>query len=155
MAAKRGMASFSIETDQEVLVTFDDGSSERLMRSDLRKHLMPEDCAQIDQAFKVRQSFWRKHLPKGLMVLAVGVTAAMAVMVVNDRPLLHIVNPQKITTSGSESDLQAAHIIQTPAPKVTESVLPSPSVSPVATHPPVQAKGLVRHLTDTLGQMLK
>ena len=152
MAAKRTMASFSIETDQQVLVKYDDGSEARLDKSELTKQLSAEDCANVTRAFRLRQSFWRRHLPRGLMALVAGTAVSAAIITTADRPLFHIVSPQSVSVSRPDSDAQPAHVLPTPSPAATASPTPiQPSVTPA----PVHAKGLVRHLTDALGKMLK
>jgi hypothetical protein len=160
MAAKRRISEFSIETDQEVLVTFPDGTSERLQRDVLASRIEAGDYARIIRAFKVRQSFWRRHLPGGLMVMVAGATAAVAVMAMTDRPLLHVVTPQKVTAS-PETGSQPAKILPTPSPTIhatnhsTNLTAPAPSSTPIAAQPPAQTKGLIHRLTSSLGQMLK
>ena len=158
MAAKRRLASFSIETDQQVLINFDDGTAVRLQRSELRGRLEADDYTRVAQAFRVRQSFWRRHLPKGLMVAVAGATAAIAVLVTNGRPLLHIVTPHEVSSAQPAGEVEAAKTIATPSPRPSAS--PSPSAvssgSPATARRPIPAarshRSLLRRLTDALGK---
>lgn len=161
MAAKPRLASFSIETEQEVLVTFEDGSCRRLKKSELRDQLHADDYARIRKAFRLRQSFWRRNLPGSLAVAMAGAASVAALLVTTDRPLFHLVSPHHVRASTPTSEFTAARPIPTPTstPKPTATPEPSAHAKPVSppTHPGHKnhAPGLLRQLSGFIGRMLQ
>lgn len=160
MAARPRLASFSIETDQHVLVMFEDGTSRRLKRQELRGQLHPDDYARLSKAFRLRQSFWRRNLPGSLALLTAG-TAATALLVGTDRPLFHAVAPHSRTTSRPINTVTADKVIPLPSP--TPSPTPDPSPRAPQAKPAVsarpghssQAPGLLRRLSRFVEQVLQ
>lgn len=159
MAAKPRLASFSIETDQEVLVKFDDGSCRRLKKSELRDQLHADDYARIRKAFRLRQSFWRRNLPGSLAVVLAGAASVAALLVTADRPLFHLVTPHHVPGPTPVSDFTAAHTIPTPTPAPSgtpaSSVQPGPAQPPTVHHGRKPHPGLLRQLSGLIGRVLQ
>lgn len=162
MAPKpRRVASYSIETDQEVLVTFEDGTRQLLRRAELRQNLHPDDYAKLAKAFRLRQAFWRRNLPGGLLLALAGTAAAVGLLATS-HPLSQLLpagsSPSK---APSYRDLQEAHALPVPS----ASPLASPSASPgsssaaaavaAPTHGKPSSQGAMGQLTGALRRMLQ
>jgi hypothetical protein len=77
------LASYSIESDELVLLYFKDGSHRRVGQAELAQLLLQDDLAQVQRGFQKRAAFVSASLPTWArsVVLAVG-TIALAVSTV-------------------------------------------------------------------------
>jgi hypothetical protein len=70
------MSDFSVESDQRILLKYQDGSSLRVAVADLSKHLKKEDLAKVKRALRLRRQYFAKMLPPWARVSLVGFGSA-------------------------------------------------------------------------------
>ncbi|HEY6736128.1 MAG TPA: hypothetical protein VI322_00265 [Candidatus Saccharimonadia bacterium] len=79
------LATYSIETDHTVLLTYTDGKRLRVPVAQLGDYLSPTDYNQVRAGIKLRRHFLHNHMPKAALALAAG--GLLAVLALAGRPL--------------------------------------------------------------------
>jgi hypothetical protein len=73
------LSNYSVETDQLILLSFEDGRSLRVPISQLPKYLKGRDLQRVRRAINMRRAFFRQNMPPTIIVLiATLVVAALA-----------------------------------------------------------------------------
>lgn len=144
------MASFSIETDTEVLVRFVDGSERLISAASLRGNVRPTDAARIHRSLELRRRFLSRHWPKTLAVLtAVGLMLAALAGGGRWSQMAHPRHPLKPTPV---SAADAARPLPMPTPM--SNPLPTPSSSVIATNvaPPSSQAAVITPIQTPAGR---
>lgn len=85
------LTNFSIETDSIVQLWFCDGTSKRVSTSELKKHLEQPDVRRIEDALKLRHSYFKRVLPPWMVLglglaISIGVYDVVRITSLADRP---------------------------------------------------------------------
>lgn len=145
------LRSYSIETDNTVLLQFDEGGEQRVPVGQLRNFVRGEDLRTIQGALRIRRTFLQRHLPKFAIAIAAGglisVTAMTHQNVIN-RLMQHSPQPNTIhhhprltteakllpsPTPGAQSGSNVLGTAASPTPTAstpapTPTVVPAPAV---------------------------
>ena len=129
---------YSIETDQTVLLKYDNSSEQRVSIACLRDVLKGDDLKRVQNALRVRKSFFKRHLPKlaitiaaGGLISVIGLTQQKEINI-----LMHHTEPQPSAEHHPKLTSYAqtlATLSPTPSPGQPLNVLSaaaSPSLSP-------------------------
>jgi hypothetical protein len=68
------LADFRLESHSEVRLFYKDGRQKLVVRDRLGKYLLPDDVTRVQNAFKLRQSYFN-DLPKWVKVIGIGMLA--------------------------------------------------------------------------------
>lgn len=126
------LKNYSVETDNTVLLQFEDGSDKRVSLNHIGEFVAGNDLKKIQGALKVRKSFFKRHVPRvGIAVLASGL-ATLAGMT-HQQQLNHIIHPTKpnqniIAESGKATSFESISLTS----QTESSRKPSPFASPPA-----------------------
>jgi hypothetical protein len=133
----KDLASFSIETDDTVLLTYADGTTRRALKDDLPKLLDRRDLKRVKAAFRMRNNyhralpFWLRTVAIGVVVIGVGIGGMKAVSVVV-YPATHTVRHLAINSTQPTGQVLSAGTnssVPTPAPTSSTSAQSLPSAT--------------------------
>ncbi len=63
---------YSLETDRTVLLSFSDASDVRVTLDRVKKYVEPTELKKIEKAFRIRENFFKRHLPKFAVSIVAG-----------------------------------------------------------------------------------
>lgn len=112
------LLKYSIETDQTVLLQYADSPAKRVPISQVEQHVGHDDLKKIQTSVRMRQNFFKRHLPKLSIVAICGGLIALGGLSQNQQ-LQQRISPSpdaKPTTSPVEAK---------------KAVLPTPKIAPI------------------------
>jgi hypothetical protein len=115
------MSDFSIETDDTVLVSFQDGSQQRLAVKQLARLLRPMDASRIRRALKLRRNFLRQHMPRMIVGGVVAGALLLGLSLPDNAPMSQLVHPDTPKPHHPHQAKPAAYL-PTPTPPDTAQV---------------------------------
>lgn len=129
----RELETYSIETDQVVLLVFTDGRRQRVRVSQLMYHLSPSDLKQVEAGLKLRRHFLRSHMPKAALALAAG--GALSWFVISGRPLAGLTPQEALPVEARPDATKVTRLIQqqpvspAPVPSSSPPLAPTPAIA--------------------------
>ena len=130
----RELATYSIETDQVVLLVFTNGQRVRVPIADVQRWLTPAEFTQVRSGLKLRRNFLSHHMPKTAVALAAG--GLLALCALTGRPLAlwwaGAVQPDEAGPRATPATYIVRNLPQEPDPT---HITPTPlaAVTPAAT----------------------
>lgn len=102
------LTNFSIETDSIVQLWFCDGTSKRVSTSELQKHLEQPDVRRVEEALKLRHSYFKRVLPPWMVLglglaISVGVYDVVRLTSLSDKPEVASVAAGTVTSWDTQS----------------------------------------------------
>jgi hypothetical protein len=176
------LSNYSVETDQLILLSFEDGRSLRVPISQLPKYLKGRDLQRVRRAINMRRAFFRQNMPPTIIVLiATLVVAALAaagehtlaaifsgasspgsqlpgaVHMVQSAPATSLVITVQTQPALASPAKKLARKIAAPAASVISAQLPVPTLAPAEIIKSLPAVSVTPSVTpaDTLREPLR
>ncbi len=138
----KDLDSFSIESDQIVLLTYRDGTNRRALRADLPQLLAKADLKRVHAAYRLRHNYrdtlppWLRALALTVIVLSAGL-GSMKVVSTVIHPATHTIR-HIADTAGTSGEVLDANANQPSGDSATasNSALAAPSVPQPAVNQP-------------------
>jgi hypothetical protein len=142
------IANFSIETDNVVLLEYQDGKSKRVAVWQLAKHLVETDLRRVQAALKMRRNFIRDNSPKlgAAVVLTAGLVAAL---VGGGHAVTNLIAPPRPAAAAPEHETVAGVTPTGPA------VVVASATAPDAMQPSAPAVMASAHTTEPHGDQVR
>lgn len=157
------LANYSVETDEVVLLIFQDGSRRRVAANQLDQYLEPFDAARVGAALKLRHRFLRLHMPKAVVAFVAG--SAIAMLALASKPLatLWVGDARSATETPRPGTTELVHNTETatkakpttaPSSKITST--PKPSISqPTPSPSPAPHSGILASVVHAIVEITK
>lgn len=131
------LANYSIETDRLIFLAFQDGSSLRVPVSQLPRYLTARDLQKVRRAIKLRRDFFRQHMPRALVVVAV--LGALSLLATGTAVVAWLMQRDDEIPAQPNNHTEVARTIDDSSPAAS-SGLGSPAPATPSAKPKVAAK---------------
>lgn len=101
------LTNYSLETENTVLLCFEDGSEKRVPLNHIGEFVAGNDLKKIQGALKIRKSFFKRHLPRASIAVVASGLATLAGMT-HQQQLNHLIHPTNPTQSVTSESSKAA-----------------------------------------------